>query len=122
LVGSHGRRKTEVSKTVVIALEAFDFLIKLLLGISLLCETEVSNFEGEFVFVNENVVWLNVSVNQALSMDVLEALHQLLEQMEHNAAVWHKVLRINESSKSLSKAVLHLDHYVQSNKVLASVD
>ena len=99
-------------------LQASDFLRKLLLDIILLGKSKVTNFERHPSLIYEDIRWLDVPMDKFFLMNVLETTNQLLEIVIVNLSVDSIVLCVHELSESLSTAVLHLDHHIESDEVL----
>ena len=92
--------------------------LKLLISSLLLyCQTEVPDLDN-ILGINEDVRWLEISVNDVLFMKMLDAFKDLREIPEVHASV--KSLRsslVNVILESLPWAELHLDHDINSEEV-----
>ena len=69
----------DICQAEVVPLEALDLLCQLLAKIALFSQPKVANLEEHARLINENVRWLDVPMNQALLMNVLQSIYQLLE-------------------------------------------
>jgi len=106
----------QVGYTEVGSLQPLDFLREFFVG--LLGQAKVADLEGHPRFVDEDVVWLYVPVDEAFLMDVLQALEDLLEEYADVAAVRLVVLAVKVRSQGVMRAVLHLNHDVQRDEGL----
>ena len=61
----------KISQAQIVPLQALNLLCQLLLRIVLFCEAEVSNFEGHPIFIDEDIGWFDVSMDQVFLVDVL---------------------------------------------------
>lgn len=113
----------QICQTQIGSLQAFDFLLKLLLHIILLlCQAKISNLQLHSCIVDENVGRLDVTVDEALLVDMLESVDELFEEVEDHLSVYYVILIVKEFSQSIANTVFHLDHHVQCDEVLLFID
>ena len=77
----------------MVSFQALNLLFKLLLHIVLLFgQPKVTNLELHPCVVNENVGRLDVSMDKAFLMDMLESVDELLEEVEDHLSVYFVIL------------------------------
>jgi hypothetical protein len=91
------------------------------LEVKFLSQAKVSNLEHVSI-LDEDVGWLDVSVDQTPLVDVLETVEQLLEEYEVCPPVYLPAFVLYELLQSQARTVFHLDHQVKSDKVFAVLD
>ena len=108
----------EIGQAPLLPLKPFNLLREFLLDIVLLGKPKVTNFESHPSLIYEDIRWLDISVDEILLMNVLKPTNQLLEIVIIDLSVDCVVLGVHELPEGLSTAMLHLNHYIESNEVL----
>lgn len=108
----------EIGQAPLLPLKPFNLLREFLLDIVLLGKPKVTNFESHPSLIYEDIRWLDISVDEILLMNVLKPTNQLLEIVIIDLSVDCVILGVHELPEGLSTAMLHLNHYIESNEVL----
>ena len=123
LDGVDGIELMQICQTQIGSFETFDFLLKLLLYIVLLlCQAKISNLELHSRIIDEDISRFDVTVDEALLVDMLESIYELFEEVENHLSVYYVILVVEKFSQSVADAVFHLDHHVQCDEVLLFID
>lgn len=112
----------ELTQAEIISLKPNNLLLMVLAEVALLCEPKITYLQLHSCFIDEDVCRLNITVNQSFFVNMLETTDQLLEEVENYLSVWLVIILVKMLTKGHTCAILHLNHDIESNKIISIVD